>query len=411
MNEILPLDKKIDSFTTVDKLKASGTYPYFRVLESDQDAEVTIGGKKILMFGSNSYLGLTNNPYVKDFSKMAVEMYGSGCAGSRFLNGTLDLHIELEHELADFVGKEAALVFSTGYQVNLGVISALGGRNDFLFLDEYDHACIIDGVRLSFAKTFKYSHSNMMHLEDLLKNVPREAFKLIITEGVFSMEGDISLLPEITQLAKKYNASVYVDDAHALGVIGPHGRGSAAHFNLTDNVDFIMGTFSKSLASIGGFIAADRKVIEYLKHHVRSLIFSASISPAGAASALAALTLLNEDWNGMIEKLWGNTEYSTEQFKNAGFDIGPTETPIIPIYIRDNEKTFSMAKILMEEGVFVNPIVSPAVPGNSSLIRFSLMAVHNKEQIDFAVDKFIKAANLLEIPLTKKQLHQLKVKV
>lgn len=392
-----PLNRKMSSFTTVEKLKALDLYPFFRVLETDQDTEVTIGGKKVLMFGSNSYLGLTNHPYVKESAKKAIDKYGSGCAGSRFLNGTLDLHLELEKELADFTGKEDALVFSTGYQVNLGVISALGGRNDYLFLDDHDHACIIDGSRLSFAKVFKYSHSDMEDLEIQLKSVPPDAFKLIATDGVFSMEGDISKLPGIVELAKKYNASVYVDDAHALGVLGPQGRGTAAHFKLTNDVDLIMGTFSKSLASIGGFIAADKNVIEYLKHHARSLMFSASISPAAAASALAALTLLKED-KGLIEKLWVNTRYAISGFKNAGFDVGPTETPIIPIYIRDNEKTFLMAKTLMDEGIFVNPVVSPAVKSDSSLIRFSIMATHSIEQIDMAIEKFIKAASIIGIP-------------
>ena len=395
---ISPLIKKMNAFTTVDQLKSLNLYPFFRVLETDQDTEVVIGGKKVLMFGSNSYLGLTNHPFIKESAKNAIDKYGSGCAGSRFLNGTLDLHLQLEKELAEFVGKEDALVFSTGYQVNLGVISALGGRNDFLFLDEHDHACIIDGARLSFSKIFKYAHSNMTELEELLSNVPPEAFKLIATDGIFSMEGDISKLPEIVALAKKYNASVYVDDAHALGVLGTHGRGTADHFGLTKEVDLIMGTFSKSLASIGGFIAGDKIVIEYLKHHARSLMFSASISPAAAASALAALTLLKED-DHLVKKLWTNTEYAINGFKDAGFDVGRTESPIIPIYIRNNEKTFLMAKMLMDAGVFVNPVVSPAVKSNSSIIRFSIMATHSIDQIDFAIEQFIQAANSINIPI------------
>ncbi|XVJ66372.1 MAG: pyridoxal phosphate-dependent aminotransferase family protein [Lacibacter sp.] len=392
------LSKKVNSFTIVEKLKAAGLYPFFRPLESDQDTEVIISGKKALMFGSNSYLGLTNHAYIKECAKKAIDKYGSGCAGSRFLNGTLDLHLELEESLADFVGKEAALVFSTGYQVNLGVISALGGRGDYLFLDEHNHACIIDGARLSFAKTFKYDHSDISSLEKLLRNVPIESFKLIATDGVFSMEGDIALLPQITQLANKYNAAVFIDDAHSLGVLGPQGRGTAAYFNVTNEVDLIMGTFSKSLASIGGFVAADKNVIEYLKHHARTLMFSASISPASAASALAAIKILNEN-TGLIERLWENTQYAINRFKNDGFDIGLTETPIIPIYIRDNEKTFLMAKKLMNEGVFVNPVVSPAVKNENSLIRFSLMATHSIEQIDFAIDKIIKIAGQLDLKI------------
>ena len=393
-----PLSKKVNAFTTVDRLKAADIYPFFRLLESDQDTEVMISGKKVLMFGSNSYLGLTNHPYIKECSKKAIDKYGSGCAGSRFLNGTLDLHLELEEALAAFVGKEAALVFSTGYQVNLGVISALGGRGDYLFLDERDHACIIDGARLSFSRFFKYGHSNMEHLEKLLSNVPYDAFKLIVTDGVFSMEGDIALLPDITKLAAKYNASVFVDDAHSIGILGPQGQGTAAHFNLTDEVDLIMGTFSKSLASIGGFIAADKNVIEYLKHHARSLMFSASIPPAASASALAAITVLKEN-PGIIDKLWENTYYAMEKFRAEGFEIGHTETPIIPVFIRDTEKTFQMAKILLEEGVFVNPVVSPAVNNEDSLIRFSLMATHSFEQIDVAIDKIKKVARQIDVNL------------
>lgn len=401
-----PLKKKIDAFKTVDKLKEANIYPFFRPLQSDQDTEVMIGSKPVLMFGSNSYLGLTNHPAVKEAAKKAIDKYGSGCAGSRFLNGTLDLHLELENELADFVGKEGALVFSTGYQVNLGVISALAGRNDYLFLDEWNHACIIDGARLSFSKIYKYGHSDMAHLEKLLSNAPIEAFKLVVTDGVFSMEGDIAKLDEIANLAKKYNATVYVDDAHSLGVLGAGGQGTAAHFNITHKVDLIMGTFSKSLASIGGFIAADKNVIEYLKHHARSLMFSASISPGAAASALAALHVMKTEPE-RIEKLWQNTNYTLEQFKEAGFDVGPTESPIIPIYVRDNEKTFIMAKMLMDEGVFVNPVVSPAVSSESSMIRFSLMATHTFEQIDFAVEKLKKVADMLNIP----NMHQEKVAV
>jgi 8-amino-7-oxononanoate synthase len=398
------LNKKIDAFKTVDKLKEADIYPFFRPLQSDQDTEVIIGSQRILMFGSNSYLGLTTHPQVKEAAKRAIDKYGSGCAGSRFLNGTLDLHIELEDALAQFVGKEAALVFSTGYQVNLGVISALAGRNDYLFLDEWDHACIIDGARLSFSKVYKYGHSDMTHLEKLLSNAPIDAFKLIATDGVFSMEGDIAKLDEIANLAKKYNASVFVDDAHSLGVLGPAGQGTAAHFNITHKVDLIMGTFSKSLASIGGFIAADKRVVEYLKHHARSLMFSASISPAAAASALAALKVLKEEPE-RLEKLWQNTNYTLEAFKDAGFDVGPTESPIIPIYVRDNEKTFLMAKMLMDEGVFVNPVVSPAVSSESSMIRFSLMATHSFKQIDYAVEKLKKVAYKLKIP----QLNTVKV--
>jgi 8-amino-7-oxononanoate synthase len=392
------LINKVSAFKTAEKLKDADIYPFFRPLQSDQDTEVIIDGKRVLMFGSNSYLGLTNHPFVKEAAKKAIDKYGSGCAGSRFLNGTLDLHLELEEALAQFVGKESALVFSTGYQVNVGVISALGGRNDFLFSDELNHACIIDGARLSFSKLYKYGHGDMAHLEKLLASVPIESFKIIATDGIFSMEGDITKLNEITELAKKYNATVFVDDAHSLGVLGPQGQGTAAHFNITHKVDLIMGTFSKSLASIGGFIAADKVVVEYLKHHARSLIFSASISPAAAASALASLNVLKDEPQ-RIEKLWTNTNYAQSLLAKDGFDIGKTESPIIPIFVRDNEKTFLMAKMLMDEGIFVNPVVSPAVQSDASMIRFSLMSTHSLKQIDFAVDKIKKVAFKLKVPL------------
>jgi len=396
------LINKVSAFKTAENLKDADIYPFFRPLQSDQDTEVIIDGKRVLMFGSNSYLGLTNHPFVKEAAKKAIDKYGSGCAGSRFLNGTLDLHLELEEALAQFVGKESALVFSTGYQVNVGVISALGGRNDFLFSDELNHACIIDGARLSFSKLYKYGHGDMAHLEKLLASVPIESFKIIATDGIFSMEGDITKLNEISELAKKYNATVFVDDAHSLGVLGPQGQGTAAHFNITHKVDLIMGTFSKSLASIGGFIAADKVVVEYLKHHARSLIFSASISPAAAASALASLKVLKEEPQ-RIEKLWTNTNYAQSLLAKAGFDIGKTESPIIPIFVRDNEKTFLMAKMLMDEGIFVNPVVSPAVHSDASMIRFSLMSTHSLKQIDYAVDKIKKVAFKLKVPLLNQE--------
>jgi 8-amino-7-oxononanoate synthase len=396
------LINKVSAFKTAEKLKDADIYPFFRPLQSDQDTEVIIEGKRVLMFGSNSYLGLTNHPFVKEAAKKAIDKYGSGCAGSRFLNGTLDLHLELEEVLAQFVGKESALVFSTGYQVNVGVISALGGRNDFLFSDELNHACIIDGARLSFSKLYKYGHGDMAHLEKLLASVPIESFKIIATDGIFSMEGDITKLNEITALAKKYNATVFVDDAHSLGVLGPQGQGTAAHFNITHKVDLIMGTFSKSLASIGGFIAADKVVVEYLKHHARSLIFSASISPAAAASALASLNVLKDEPQ-RIEKLWTNANYAQSLLAKAGFDIGKTESPIIPIFVRDNEKTFLMAKMLMDEGIFVNPVVSPAVQSDASMIRFSLMSTHSLKQIDYAVDKIKKVAFKLKVPLLNQE--------
>jgi len=378
------------------KVAAAGLYPFFRVIESEQDTEVTINGEQVLMFGSNSYLGLTTHPALKEASKSAIDKYGSGCAGSRFLNGTLDLHIELEEKLAKFVGKESALVFSTGFQVNLGVISSIPGRHDYIIMDDLDHACIIDGARLSFAKSLKYRHNDMASLEKVLQKCKVDSIKLIAVDGVFSMEGDLANLPEIVKLAKKYKANIFVDDAHGIGVMGKLGAGTADHFGLTNDVDMIMGTFSKSLASIGGFVAADNDTINYLKHNARSLIFSASIAPANAASVIAAIDLIQQEPE-RIEKLWINTYYAMDRLNAAGFDIGHTVTPIIPIYIRDNAKTFMLTKMLLEQGIFVNPIVTPAVSNESSLIRYSLMATHSIEQIDESIDKITAIAKKLDI--------------
>lgn len=381
-----PLHKKVNAFTTADNAKDKGLYPFFRPISSAQDTEVLIEGKKVLMFGSNSYLGLTNNTKIKEFTKEIVDKYGTGCAGSRFLNGTLDIHIELENRLAAFVGKEAALVYSTGFQVNLGVLATLTGRNDYILLDELDHASIIDGSRLSFSKVIKYKHNDMIDLEKKLSTLPTEAIKLIAIDGVFSMEGDLAKLPEIVLLAEKYNANIMVDDAHGLGVMGDRGTGTAAHFGLTDKVDLIMGTFSKSFASLGGFIAGDRSVIEFLKHHSRALIFSASMTPASVASTLGALNIMETEPEH-LENLWKNTKYAMELLQKSGLEIGSTESPIIPIYLRNNEQTFMLTKLLQENGVFVNPVVSPAVAPEDSLIRFSLMATHTFAQIEEAVNK------------------------
>lgn len=385
------LNDKINSYDVVKNIRESGVYPFFRTIESEQDTVVKINGNDVLMFGSNSYLGLTNHPRIKDASIKAIEKYGSGCAGSRFLNGTLDIHLELEHALAKFVGKQDALVFSTGYQANLGTISSLPTRHDYIILDEADHASIIDATRLSFAKTLKYLHNDMNSLEKLLKRLPEKSIKLIVVDGVFSMEGDICNLPEIVNLAKKYRANIIVDDAHGIGVLGEQGRGTADHFFLTDDVDLIVGTFSKSLASIGGFVASDSLTIDYLKHNARSLIFSASIAPSNAASALEALKIIQEEPQ-RISQLWQNTLYAMKRLKDNGFDIGHTETPIIPIYIRDNHKTFAITKTLLAQNIFVNPIVSPAVKNEDTLIRFSLMATHTKDQIDEAIDKLTHVA-------------------
>lgn len=371
------------------RVKALGVYPYFRAIESEQDTEVRMHGERVLMFGSNSYLGLTNHPKIKEAGIEAIRKYGTGCAGSPFLNGTLDIHIELEEKLADFVGKEKAIVYSTGFHTNLGVIPTITGRGDYIIGDELNHASIVEGRRLSFASYCKYKHNDMDSLEAVLKKIPYEATKLIVTDGVFSMEGDVAKLPRIVELSEQYNASVYVDEAHSLGVFGEEGRGICNHFNLTGKVDLIMGTFSKSLATIGGFIATDAETINYLKHHSRPYIFSASISPSATASVIAALEIIKQEPE-RIENLWKMTRYSLETFRSLGFEIGPTETPIIPLYIRDMDKTFMITQELYEQGVFVNPVIPPACPPDATLIRFSLMATHTKEQIDEAVDKLTK---------------------
>ena len=390
------LTKKLSAFTTPDELKSAGIYPYFRSIEENNDTEVTINGKRLLMFGSNSYMGLTNDPRVKEAAKKAIDRYGSSCSGSRFLNGTSCLHIELEEKLADHVGKESALVFTTGFQTNLGTVSALTGRNGVLILDELDHASIIEGSRLSFSRVLKFAHNDMKDLEEILKSVQGDKIKMIVIDGIFSMEGDICNLPEITRLAEKYEALVMVDDAHALGVIGELGKGTADHFGLTDSVDLIMGTFSKSLASVGGFIASTSEIVNYLKHHSRPMIFSASIPPSAAAAAIAALEIIQQEPERQ-EALWSNTAYLANALQERGFDINTSETPIIPIYIRDNYLTFQFTQQLFEEGIFVNPVVSPAVRSDSSLVRISLMATHTRNQLDEAISKIEKVANRLNI--------------
>lgn len=374
----------------------AGIYPYFREIESDQDTVVKIKGKDVLMFGSNSYLGLTNHPKIKEAAKKAVDKYGTGCAGSRFLNGTLDIHIELEERLADLVGKDKTLCYSTGFQVNLGVVSVLTGRRDHIFLDELDHASIIEGSRLSFSKVLKYAHNDMHALETKLKRCAPETLKLIVSDGIFSMEGDIVKLPELVRLAEKYNATIMIDDAHSIGVLGKNGSGTSSHFGLTDKVDLIMGTFSKSLASLGGFIASDNDTINYIKHNSRSLIFSASMTPASAASVLAAIDIMVSEPE-RIAHLWSITNYALKTFKEAGFDTGKSETPVIPLFIRDDIKALLLTQVLLADGVFVNPIVSPAVPKEDCLIRYSLMATHTKDQVDISIEKITKAAKTLRI--------------
>ena len=390
------LQERLSRYDAPQQAMALGVYPYFRVIESDQDTEVTVNGKRVLMFGSNSYLGLTNHPEIKEASKRAIDRYGTGCAGSRFLNGTLDIHLELEEKLADYVGKESSLVYSTGFQVNLGVVSALTGRSDTIILDDSDHASIIEGSRLSFSKVLKYKHNDMASLEHKLRQCCNNSVKLIVVDGIFSMEGDIVKLPEVVRLADKYGASIMVDDAHSLGVLGKYGAGTADHFGVTDKVDLIMGTFSKSLASIGGFIAADAITINFLKHHSRSLIFSASITPASAASVIAALEIIKREPE-RIEKLWELTSKALNGFKERGFDTGHSETPIIPLYVRDDLKTLKLTQMLLDAGIFVNPVLSPAVKKEDTLIRFSLMATHTHEQLEYAMNTIAKVAAQLEI--------------
>ena len=390
------LKEKLSGYDAPQKAMQAGIYPYFRAIESEQDTVVIINGKKVLMFGSNSYLGLTNHPKVKAAAKAAIDKYGTGCAGSRFLNGTLDIHIELENKLARLVNKDAALCYSTGFQVNLGVVSLLAGRHDYLILDELDHASIIEGSRLSFSKVLKFAHNDMDALRNKLKLCHKDRIKLIVVDGVFSMEGDIINLPEVVKLADHYGASIMVDDAHALGVIGKNGSGTASHFGLTDKVDLIMGTFSKSFASLGGFIASDKEVINYIKHNSRSLIFSASMTPASAAAVLASIEIM-ENEPERIKHLWDMTALALNGFKSAGFDTGKSETPIIPLFIRDDIKVLQLTQNLLADGIFVNPVVSPGVPKEDSLIRYSLMATHTKEQVEISIEKITKAAKSMGI--------------
>jgi len=394
------LQTKLSQYDLPQQVMAAGIYPYFRVIESDQDTEVLINGKKVLMFGSNSYLGLTCHPKVKEAAKKAIDKYGTGCAGSRFLNGTLDIHIELEAKLAKLVNKEEALCYSTGFQVNQGVISCLTGRNDYVILDELDHASIIEGSRLTFAKTMKFAHNDMIDLERKLKRCEPDKIKLIVVDGIFSMEGDIINLPEIVRLSEKYHASIMVDDAHSLGVLGKNGSGTASHFGLTSKVDLIMGTFSKSMASLGGFIAADKSVINFIKHNSRSLIFSASMTPSSTATVLAAIEIMEKEPE-RIQHLWDLTHYAQAEFKSLGFETGKSESPIIPLFIRDDMKALKMTRMLLDEGIFVNPVVSPAVPKEDCLIRFSLMATHTYKQVDTAIEKISAVAKKLGVLTTE----------
>ncbi|MBZ5589828.1 MAG: pyridoxal phosphate-dependent aminotransferase family protein [Acidobacteriia bacterium] len=379
--------EKCQHFRIADDIKGVGLYPYFRTISSGQDPVVVIDGKPVVMLGSNNYLGLTSHPEVKRAAQDAIAKYGSGCAGSRFLNGTLDIHTQLEEKLAAFMRKPAALTFSTGFQVNLGVISCLVERGDVVYLDKLDHACIIDGARLGFGSVVKFHHNDMADLRRRMEVHDSRKAALIVVDGVFSMEGDIVNLPELVKVAKDHSCRVMVDDAHAIGVLGAHGRGTAEHFGLESQVDLIMGTFSKSLASVGGFIAGEERVINWIKHHARSLIFSAAPPPASVAAVLKAIEIIEREPERR-ERLWENTRFMREGLRSLGFDTGESASPVIPVVVGEDQIAFVMSKRLQEEGVFVNPIVSPAVPPGGAMLRTSYMATHTREHLERALKAF-----------------------
>jgi len=383
----------------VDRACELGIYPYFTPIESAQDHRVKFGGREFIMIGSNGYLGLAADPRLKEAAIKAVQKYGSTCSGSRFLNGTLDIHVKLENDLAEFYKKDGAIVFSTGFQTNLGIISALGGKDDILIIDRQDHASIIDGCRLSFADVKKFRHNDMEDLERILSSLPSDRGKLIIVDGVFSMEGDLANLPEIVRLKKKYDCRLLVDDAHGVGVHGRNGRGTCEHFDVLDDVDLIMGTFSKAFASLGGFVVADKDVITHIKHRARALIFSASMVPASVASARMALHIIKTEPQRR-ERLWSITRRVLKGFKEIGLDTGESETPVIPVIIGDDDKCFAFWKMLIANGIFANPVISPATPPGRALIRTSYMATHTDEDIDTVLRVFEKCAK--EFNLGKK---------
>ena len=385
--------EKCRGFTRAKEAQAAGVYPYFIPLTDSEGTEVTIGNQRLIMIGSNNYLGLTMHPRVRQAAIEATQRYGTSCTGSRFLNGTLELHLELERRLARFVGTEAALVFSTGYQTNLGTLSALVGRGDFVVTDKEDHASIVDGCRLAFGEMRRFNHSDMAHLERVLAGLPEEAGRLVVVDGVFSMGGDIAPLPELVPLCQKYGARLMVDDAHSIGVLGG-GCGTAAHFGLTDQVELTMGTFSKSLASLGGFIAGKADVLHYIQHHARSLIFSASIPPANAAAALAALEIIQEEPE-RIARVNQVGERMRTELRRLGFHVGASQTPIVPVVIGDDMRTFMAWKALYEAGIYTNPVISPAVPPESALLRTSYMATHTDEQLDRVLSAFAQVGQTL----------------
>jgi 8-amino-7-oxononanoate synthase len=383
----IALFDKCRNYTRAREVQAAGLYPYFKAISRSEDTVVVIEGKERIMMGSNNYLGLTHHPEVLAEARAALERYGSGCTGSRFLNGTLDLHERLEGELAEFLGKESCLVFSTGYQANLGVISGLVGRGDVVFLDKLDHASIVDGAKMSHGETMRFNHGDLAGLERKLQRVSEGTGTMVIVDGVYSMEGDIADLPALLRVTQKYGAALAVDDAHSIGVLGPKGDGTAAHFGVTDEVDLIVGTFSKSLASIGGFTAGAESIIHYLKHNSRPLIFTAALPPSNTAGVLAALHVMQREPERR-DALWANTRRLQDGLRTLGFDIGPTDTPIVPVLIGPLEKTFLFWRKLFDAGVFTNPVVPPAVPPSQCRLRTSLMATHTDEQIDRALDTF-----------------------
>ena len=390
------LDDRLAKYTLPQHYMDLGMYPYFREIDGKQGTEVNMGGHDVLMFGSNAYTGLPGDQRIIDAGIKALQQYGSGCAGSRFLNGTLDIHVKLEKELAEYIGKDESLCFSTGFTVNSGVIPSLLTREDYIICDDRDHASIVDGRRLSFARALKYKHNDMEDLERQLQKCTPESVKLIVVDGVFSMEGDLANLPEIVRLKHKYNAVLMVDEAHGLGVFGREGRGVCDHVGLTDQVDLIMGTFSKSLASIGGFIAANKTIINWLRHNARTYIFSASATPASTACAREALRIIQQEPE-RIQALWDVTNYALKRFREEGFEIGATESPIIPLYVRDVQKTFVVTKRAFDEGVFINPVIPPACAPQDTLVRFALMATHTHEQVDRGIAALTKVFRELDI--------------
>jgi 8-amino-7-oxononanoate synthase len=392
----ISLFDKCRQFTRAKDIQAAGLYPYFKPISESEDTVVVIEGQKRIMLGSNNYLGLTHHPLVLEAASRALSRYGSGCTGSRFLNGTLDLHGQLERALAEFLGKEDCLVFSTGYSANLGFISGLIGRGDVVYLDKLDHASIVDGAKMSYGETVRFNHRDMASLERLLDRNPANRGSMIVVDGVYSMEGDIAELPELVRIAKKHGTALAIDDAHSLGVLGPNGDGTAAHFGMIDEVDLIAGTFSKSLASIGGFVAGSENVVHYLRHHSRPLIFTASLPPANTAGVLAALEVMQREPERRTQ-LWANTRRLHEGFRSLGYDIGETETPIVPVLIGPLDKTFMFWRKLFDAGVFTNPVAPPAVPPSQCRLRTSLMATHSFEQIDFCLEQFARIGKELGV--------------